>query len=379
MNRWEYARAIPLFNQYLKNFELTDYERAIAQLNLAASFIFSDQPEKALQLLDPLVQTCDANAWSRLRSNALELSAQAAIKDMSWRLAENLLEEASALAGEDVSARLFIEKWRAIMSLKRDGPRSEQLEALRGVQRKAVECGDWETMRDCSLHLASVLKDPNLACRVYFGTPYRSYRANLEKETKSWLTLPDQFLWTFAAQPADRTFDLLAGQDLSGSARLKPGQALHRMLLALSSDMFRPQQGGVLFAKVFPDEYFNPSHSPQRVSQLAYRLRTWFQSHDIPIEVESREGNYRLVLNAECDLLFTRSKRSRPRDPVVQADALLNILKQAWPYKSFSSTQASERLQLSPRTVKALLRQAAESGQLRTSGTGRSKLYRFAK
>src|SRR5206468_2581133 len=120
-----------------------------------------------------------------------------------------------------------------------------------------------ETVRDCDLHRSVATKDEKLLLHVYFGTPHPTFRERILAEYGGSVALPSRYLWKKTGK-SSRILDLTDPEALG----LKPGQLLHRALLLLCSDFYRPVRLAALHSRLFPDRYFHPTATPNQIHQL---------------------------------------------------------------------------------------------------------------
>jgi hypothetical protein len=379
VTQWRYTETIPLLERYLASKGLSDYQRLVGQVNLAAAMVAERRHEDARPMLDALAEETRRLGLSLLHGNSLELSAQNAILAKRWRDAEAFLGRAeAALAKSGGLDELFVRKWRAVLSLLRDGG-AIAVAALEYVRGEALARRHWETTRECDLFLAIGCRDEKLALALYFGTPYPAYRARIQVELGGRLQLPETYEWDLAdprwGQPSVQhrkttQIDLLVRAGDKGNG-FKAGQLLHRLLLFLSRDFYRPARVASIHAEVYPDEYFNPVSSPTRVHQIVKRLKQSLERAAVPIAIVEDQGTYRLRATTPCRLLLPGIA------PKSRADALLDRLKARAGDREFSATEAAAWLSLSPRTTLRLLTAAVSSGACRRTGAASAVRYRF--
>ena len=186
------------------------------------------------------------------------------------------------------------------------------------------------------------------------------------------LEIPSEYSWEIGGSaPEKNVLDLFSGRYRRNGARLKGGQVLHRLLITLASDFYTPYRLPLLFGKIYPGEYFNPSSFP-RVYRVIRRLREWLADNSVPIEIPEADNRYNLVARRPVTI------RTRPNLAQAPAlDANLKVLKDTWDRDTFSAAQAAKQLRLSPRSALRLLQHARENGSLERSGGAANTRYRF--
>jgi hypothetical protein len=380
INRWDYASAIAHLKKYLALDGPSHYQRMIAKVNLAASYVAKREFEEGRALLAEISEETLANQWALLHKNSLELSAQLAILSANWSEAEIFLKRAAQEVELGFNLDdFFVRKWFAIMAILRDGPSASSLEALSKVRESAVANNHWETIRDCDYHFAISNQDEALAIRLYFGTPFARFRERIIQSSNSWLKVPKDYLWTMGGAEGDRRFDVRKGEEIGGSAKLKPGKDLHLALSFLVSDFYRPFLIGAFHSAVYPGEYFNPVSSPRRVSFLVHRLRAFLKESEIPVSLNVTADGYRLERVADYSFLLTEQVVETKDQDDVHYQIMLETLRESFTGKTFATAQVSSCLDISERSARYFLNWALEKKKLARNGTGRATRYKFGK
>lgn len=366
ISRWEYSESIPPLRELLQLNALTSYERVIARTNLAAALVYEGERGKATFQLRELLHECSVKRWYLALGRVLELSAENYISSKKWDAAEKFLAKADEiLSGGDGVDRFLVRKFRAFVEYLRN-PRAAQREgALMAIRAEAEKRGHWETVRQCDRTIAISRKDRDLFLKVFFGTPFLSFRERLRKDFTA-ATLPPFYSWC-PADSAGSELDLAEGE-WNGRAFLKVGQAPHRLLSALSTDFYRPFRTATLFSRLFPDEHYNPEHSPARVRQAMLRLRGLMRSEGIPLVVQEDQGFYRLSATAPVQIRVGAGVISRN-------DAYLARLASHFSTSAFSMSQAVQALGIPRRSAQRIIEEAGD--KLERLGRGMSTRYQF--
>lgn len=384
--QWNYRDSIPYLKKVQNSVGLDPYQRCIAQVNLAVAYIFLERYKAAKNVLQKILSQCIQNKWDLLYGNALEISAQLAVAQKNWPEAMNFLKEAESRAGQHSHYQMFIEKWRTISELYQTVPNSVEsdliLDKIEQLKKKAQSLKSWESVRDFDYHIALYLNHQNLLLNVYFGTPHSEYKKRIENifKKKGW-KIPNFYFRKLSERPADRIFDLTTGNEENKSLAepLKPGQLLHRCLNILTIDFYKPVGAGELFSKLFPEEYFNPDVSIDRLTQATKLLRKWFEINCIPLNIEVEQNRYLLAAHGPYAFKVSKKTTDFQNLPDSAFDVNLKRLKVKWPYQSFSATKAAVELGISPTGARSLLLKATKEKCIYKSGDGRSILYRFQK
>lgn len=381
MNRWDYLPAVQHLSQYLKTEAPSPYEKMIAKVNLAASLVASFQVNDSRQLIDEILETTKENSWFLLHKNCLEIGSQLAVQEKDWARAFQMLEQASKrFENLPNSDDFLIEKWKAIAEIERDGATPKAIELLAKVQLRAGQLGHWETIRDCDYYKALALKDRELFLQVYFGTPFQSYRDRIAERTKEWVVPPHEYVRQMQIEPSEKIFDLAKGEELGGSAKLKPGKSLYNALATLVSDSYKPFIIGNLHAAVFPKEFFNPVSSPRRISFLLHRLRDWFQENEMPLQIEFSKEGYRLKSSGPYafNLVSQSQTNDKSQDDPAHYLVMLSKLQSDWSAGAFTALDVASKLGISERSARYFIKWATDKNHLEKFGSGRSTQYKMA-
>lgn len=169
-------------------------------------------------------------------------------------------------------------------------------------------------------HLAEALDDIQLARQLWLGGIYPGYRKGLESVFRSRLfeSSEDIVVHVFSSRKnrsqtsvieRDRGIELDAWTGQVGSAKgashslhlkIKPGQALQRLLETLALARYGGLTAFDLHRRIFPDERFSPTASPAKVRTLVYRLRRELAAIKICLTIEESKDRYQL--GAEQDV-----------------------------------------------------------------------------
>src|SRR5262249_7052089 len=159
-----------------------------------------------------------------------------------------------------------------------------------------------------------------------------SFRRNLLFSWGRKINIPDEYTWRVlgSASPA-RTLDLITGRLGARPSRLKLGQIVHRLLVCLSSDTYRPFRLASLHHQLYTNEYFNPSSSPPRVHRAIQRFRGWAREGRLPLMVENAGGGqYRLASTAPFSIHVASHPATRDKGRFV-----IDKLRKLWPDRPF--------------------------------------------
>lgn len=380
-SRWEYRAAIPLLREYILSSKITDYQKLVGRVNLLAALVFEELYKECETLQAQILDEAKRGGYTLLYGNTLELAAQVAIFQRNFTGADETLKQAREVFSQaDSLDSFFVKKWSSILALMKKKS-AESRAAVIEVRNDALTRHHWETVRECERFLAVEYADVDLMKKVYYGTPYSPYRERLvrdfQRQSKVKLTLPDTFSFELEGPKGPRLeVDVADGTFIykEKPLQLKVGQALHRLLVSLSSDLYRPLRVAVAHHYLYPDEYFHPLSSPHRVYEVVRRLKGWFQKKHLPLHVEERTGFYELKTRSAATLVLPRAAALSERK-----DSLSRILFATWKREKFSANDAAASLKISRRSVLRVLEKACQDGVLEREGKARATKYCFKK
>lgn len=372
--RWDYREAIPHLLSYLRQTKAQSYENLLARVNLAAAYVEERRTPEAEALLRELLHETSVRRVDRLYGNVLELSAQFFIGNRAWKQSDALLARAECFLGASCGVDgFFVRKWRAILLILKDGASAPSRRALDDVRQEASRNGHWETVRECDRYEMMATHSVPLFYKLFFGTPFARYREKLCADWKGQLSLPSHYVWkVFPDSDSEAPcLEVEEGQVIPGGRRLKPGQSIHRTLMRLSSDFYRPVRAPDLFQAVFRGERYNPTTSARRVYQALQFLRGWIEENSLPLEVEARRGEIRLLGRGPCQIVVTRAADEDSYSP------RLRKLETLFAAGEFTTKQASGLWGTSERMALRELERATHAGVLAKLGSRSRRRYRF--
>lgn len=373
---WRYSEAADKFRNYLKSPLPTAYQRIVAQVNLASSLIFENQLVEAKELLLELIQTTHAQSLQVLGANSLELLLQVHIRNQDWSAATETLEKArNAVSGEYKVHHLYLDKWSAVMNYERS-KNQIYIDQLYEVIDKAHDIKDWETIRDTSFQIARLTQDQNRIEAVYYGTPFLPIRERILK--LGWKPQPYYIRPAIGIDPSahlkNAHTNLNKTLDAMNLPDIKVGSTMHRMLLGLNIDLFRPPGIGLLFHCIYPDQYYDPISSPLRVYQVIKRLREWIKKQGLDWTLEESEQKYRLQIHAQSPLVVPSDLHAYSFQG---EDISLLLLRGIFQSNPFSVKEASERSGLSIGAVRRILNYGVKNDSLKIDGSSQYTHYSF--
>ncbi|NQZ02794.1 MAG: hypothetical protein HRT45_19195 [Bdellovibrionales bacterium] len=371
--QWQYKQSLVYLNEYINRSDISPYERLIAQTNVAAAHIFEGEYESADKVLKLLRGKTLQGGHSLLFSNAYELSAQVQLAFGENKSAQEFLDKGFSIAKGGSSAHLYLEKEQALLKAETSGA-EEAIRLLQAVRAKAVDQGVWETIRECDFYTAKFSENEKLLHCVLIGTPHESYRQRLIRSLKANFELKGSVQFSLPRGNV-KASTLLHLSDLRLSNTAKPiekiGSLFHRTLLTLCSDFYRPFRIGTLFSELYPNEHYDPLHSPDRVHQVIRRVRKHLMKYNLEIGIKQKLGLYRLTTPPGLQFVKDLKDHEQTHD-----SNLVQKLKHHFGQESFSLKQAQALLQVSQSKTYYLIKPLVDQ-QLEKISQGPKTRYKF--
>lgn len=364
VNEWNYEAGEKYFEEFLSFQSNSQYDYYIGIVNLVACQIFlvdsiHGKIEKILDKIEVYLKETKELNFKILHANLLELKTQLIVRVSNTKLPKNILLAAREIINDSKSKEnLFIEKWN-LLSIKphsTDYKKKELdlwIKKILELRNKANEIGHIETVRDIDFYLGNY--DENVLERVYFGTPYETFRNRIIKEYPNF-TIQDSFWHEIGSGMKVKEFDYLQYKELTKSSKIL------KTLQALTSDFYRLQNKYSLFGLIFPGEFFNSEVSFNKVYVTITRTRNWLKRKHIPLQILEKNGEYYLEGQIHIklylqDLLKDQEELIEPR-----LYAELDQLRKKFNHSQFSIRDASETLKHENlRKTQRLLKKAFEN------------------
>lgn len=370
---WRYAEAAPLLDRYIRDKRTAPYERLIAKVNYAAALVNERDDMNATVWLRELTHETSLEGNELLFGNVMQLSAMLFLMRRKGNEMGRFLDEAEKrLQGGRALDAFFVRKWRALLFLLQKG--ASAAAEVRIIGQEADKLGHWETCRDCDRFLSLLTADARVLKKIYFGTPYPSFRRRLLRDFGQSVEIESEYVWAAGPVSAAKVLDTARGA--CGGASLESSPALIRLLGALAADFYRPARIATLFEALHPNESFHPTNSTSRIHQSVQGLRAWLEKHAPGISLTDVRGEYRLFPSAGWGVHVVDQKASLAPDPET---VRLDQLRELFGTQAFDPKQAAAALGISVRAVQALLTHGQESEKLVRLGPKGSAKYRFHK
>lgn len=370
---WEHEKAVPMILEYLKSNQISDYQKLVAKMNLGAYFVNLFQFAKAEEIIKDVLKRFQIHEHKLLAGYAYQTLAEISIHKRQFEKAKQLIEESENLfQSEHYRYAVYNKQLLAMCLLLNKNP---DMKYVLAVKKEAKQRKLWEVCRDLELYEAIIRKNKNKLVELKFGTPFVKFRERIDKLNVKKIVLPKSFTWYPNGRPDknNHIFDVASGTDLRSGSELNKGQLLHRLLETFSSDFYRPFKIEALFSKLFPDEFYQPTHSLPKVAALIVRLRKWFREKRIPLEILNVSRNeFQLAAAKPYGIRVKIFEKQKSRD-----EFFLETLKQKFESDWFSCQLAVTETGFSRATCKRYIRTALDNKVLVSEGYAQYTKYRF--
>lgn len=294
LRQWDYKRAIPCLEDYLKCTGISDYQRLVAKVNLCSAHLFLGSKIKFTKLSKECLALAGKLDASLMKANLHEMLAQFYLERKQDPGAEEHLALAEGLlAGATSIYSFYVRKWKLVLELERVAMnRSNPAGVIHEISQLQDECRRkqyWEVVRDCDYQILLRFPNQDLFNRLWYRTPFESYRKRMSKSVGPGLQASD--IWV-EDRGTEKILDLERG--LWGDLKIPIHKKHWELVRTLMRDFYRPTSMGVLFSTLFPGEVFSATHSPKRIHQSLSRLRHELSTYQIPIIIEVVENEFKM-------------------------------------------------------------------------------------
>ena len=290
-----------------------DYEEKVANSNILNCLLGEFNFKEAISFGEALINSLDSEK-NRLLLGWAELGvAQAHFHLHAEKSFDHYLQR--SLKHLDLDT-LAVTQWITLGECAfRPTPRA--LRKLAALHDHAIQLGDWETLRDLTLYHFHLNRDSKTLEKLWWGSSTDFHQKRIEFWLKKTIE-PKQLIWnakemtgitlqTKVTKKKPKTLNL---DDAPHAFKL--GQIPHRLLLAVTSDWFKPQTVPELFNHLFPERHYHPVHSPDLVYQAVRRLNAHFKQKQISLELISKQHRY--FLHATGSTLFKKEIQLEPEN-----------------------------------------------------------------
>ncbi len=363
-NQWNYREAIDPLKKYLELIDDNSYAYLVGQVNLAAALVNIEKNDEAGALLDRIIAINEKLGNKLLLGNCYEIKSQLQIQLGRYGEAKKLLDKSEkSLQNNQLLEKFFIYKWRTIAEAF-ESPKKIDWNELR---KKARHFNHSESIREIDYHEAIIGHDLDLALKVLFGTPFYDYRKKLLNKLP--MDVPS-FYRMGAPSPLEKDFDLLLGSYIGAREVFKLGSILHRLFCTLVNDFYRPKRIGALFSHLYPDEYFDPHSSPDRVHQILKRFRSSIQKDINTIELRHTNNTYHVEFSQQFSVWLPFSYPELSKNGLIKTR-----IEREWTDRRFTRRQFQNLFSLEYTAANTKLNELVSDGFIERMGSGRSTVY----
>jgi hypothetical protein len=376
IQQWQYADAIPNLESYIKQTNVSSYQKLVGSLNLAASLTALGDFKSSTFYLGEILNLSEENKL--IKSNALEIQAQNYFYAGNLKAAKQSLNDSLALTSDSSQFySVFKKKWLFVIELFEDKSKKTNQAKIDNFKEYCRKEQDWESLRDIDFFLAMKTRDEFRFLNVYYGTSLPGYKEQLRRRYQYDFDLPDDFgvVWSeYFDQPIHDwpRFDLASctfgqKQDQVSTPKLRE---LFRFLI---SDIYRPFSFGEVLNHIYPDEYYNIVSSPAKLNRLIQRLRYEISEMGMPLNLEVSHNKLKFVPLAPILFLSCEKRNIKPLE-----DSLFDEYKKLLNHfgaRSFTAIEAGVVLKTSQRSARRALNGLTKVDKLKVNKFGVKTTY----
>ena len=378
MAQWNYQDAIDDLEKYIKHEKTTPYQKMVGQINLGAAYLGIFDFAKCRETLNLAIAGVDREDQRILYGNILELVGQSYILEKKYDDSREPLQESlETFKNYNGRYKLWTKKWLFVSDLMIQGVQKNSQRQMNQLINEAESFKDWETQRDLYLFWAIALESKSKLEFVYYGTSFKSYREKIHRLVSGFQPSADGIIldWSGKESLPEHTagkenLDLFLGQ-WNSEHLLKPGQLMHRLMIHLFSDGFRPSRVAQIHESIYDEPFYDPIHSYTKTQQIVWRLRGFIKKFQLPFALREDHGFYQIAPQRPFALILP------PAEEQGQGSMNLKALRDVVSNQPFTAQSASVVLGYTKRNTVHLLNRAIENKDIEKTGQGRATRYRF--
>ena len=371
-SRWEYSKALPWLDQYIQSDSISDYQRLIGRSNRVNIYIFNESWDQAEMEVNNINKMAIENNFELLLNIGSEQLAQIHFGRGNLEAAKEQIKKAQKQA-KDSGALLktWIWKWQSILKAHNNNQNAEEL--LSEASQKALAEAAWEVARDIDYHKVLITNDKKTYSKLTIGTPFKKYIERIENKTKIEAT---KYFDYQIGNNSQISIDLETRELINNQSRrkLKLSNTQWKLIHCLLSDFYRPPKWGEIFNSLFPDEYFDPFTSINRLHQIVFRANKAFVKDNIPLKITATDEG--CSLQSDIGLCFKVKKQSFEES---HTDfQLIQISNHPNFQETFTLNTICEAFGGNKRKQQRWIKQMVEEGKILKLGQSRSTKYKLA-
>jgi hypothetical protein len=370
ISKWNYGAAIPLLKEYVEFESLSNYQRTIGEINLVSAYILEKQLEEASLRLQRLL--AQRQQTKLVQGLLLELEVQLYFAKNKYDLVQTKLAQAGRLVeGSLDRVRAWIKQWEIIyqMRVNQKAPAASDVAELNEL---TWHFNSWELLRGLDLYRIKDQPDYGLHCKLDLGTPYEGFQRRILEYSP--YESPLQWVWkSRVCSKRPTRIDLSSGNiTLASKSLTMLSPHLLRLLRGVCSDLYRPPKTGALFSALYPNEHFDPFHSPNRVHQAVFRFNDFFKQFRQRFFIKCHNGHYILKTVGDFEIVFHQKTllKSPARSELEQYRLCAGV-------SVFRLRDFQQYMRRSKRTAQRLIYQGIQSGIIVKTGSGRQTGYQY--
>jgi len=363
-----YDLAIPFLEKYILSVD-DIYKKKVGELNLCACWVATEDYKSAEKKLIELKEYFLNQHHKTLLANTEELMGQIYIYQKKWDEALTCLDSAEQLnTGGNELYSLFIEKWKLVVAIAQN---KVNLSEVIQFMEKALRLKNAQSCRDVLFQWATHNNDKQLLEKLYFGTPFRSYRQLILKEMPE-LSQTQKMAWNGEWFHHAFQNQFLVQKQPTSNLSLSKNEM--KLIEALSEDFLQPKSIGSLFEAIFPNEYLHPEYSFGKTYKILQRLNKKLKQARLPIRIQNFDSSYLLELN-EGWMIEVLNPDFRFTSELNMAEGRLV---QTFSQKPFTRNDVMQVFHLERSTALRWLAEMKNKGIIKKIGSGPGSFYRIA-
>ncbi len=317
--QWKYKKAIPFFKKHRTLKSVEGYQKVVSTLNLIAAYSAIGDFKKSIfeiNRLEPkLIKNNATGQFTLILGNLNEVKSQVMFLLKNYSEALLCLDKANQLLKRaDKRSLLYVAKWKTLIELAVSDSDNKiiYLNQLREIQLQSKLISDYETVREIDFQYALFTKNIDMFLKVYWGSRQETYRKRILKIFTDELNLnPKEFIQKSFNYPLFKQEEIsrivtknFPTVDLLSNVRSK---LVRKLFALLTREFYRPLRLIELFDELYPDEYFNPKSTPEKIHKLINYARIFITKNKYPIEIKNLKVGFQIVATQPCYLVIQNS------------------------------------------------------------------------
>lgn len=296
-NQWDYEKARPILEEYIRQPSLTEYQRQIGNLNLLAAYVETSNFQLFDEGFASISEYLTKNDYKLLLGNLFEIKSQRHFFEGDLKEAKKSLQASfQYLQQAEVSTVFLIKKWDYIFNLNAISANDENL--YNKLCHEAISEGFSEGIRDLDLYRFSKTKNNQGLKYLYWGTPFAIYRKKITRFSGQSYKPSDTYIWMPSKVGfANNDFDSIKNMKIVNPIEdltLLACPLLMKLFYVLTQDFYRQLKSAELHSLIFPENFYNPNSSPEVIKQLVFRLKKVLIKNKWPLKLTVNSGRYSL-------------------------------------------------------------------------------------